>query len=241
MSSECTQKILVWWGLAMTAIYGAVLFFLLRMLPPPSAAWPAERVAQFYADNSGAIKVGAVIASWTSAFMVPIAVVVAIQIARHEKGRPVWSILAGISGSMMSIFLVLPPLFWGVAAFTPTRAPEITATVHELGLPTLVTTDQYFVFIWVAVVVVCLVPNSVAHTPFPRWFGYFSGWVAVMFEVGAVAFLAKSGPFSWNGLLVFWIPLSAFGAWLIVMAVLLFRAINAQAAERDDHPALVDA
>lgn len=231
MLSERTQKVLLWWGLAMMAIYGVVLRFMFHMLPPPSATWSAEQIARFYVQHSSSIKVGSVIASWTSAFMVPIAVVVAVQMARHEKGKPVWSIVAGVGGTLMSIFLVLPPLFWGVAAFTPSRASEITATMHELAMLTLVTTDQYFIFLWVGVVVACLVPNSVVHSPFPRWFGYFTAWVALMFEVGALAFLTRSGPFSWNGLLVFWSPLSLFGAWIIVAAVLLFKAINAQSAE----------
>lgn len=96
----------------------------------------STQIAQFYADHSTEIKVGATIASWTSAFFVPLAVVVAIQMYRHEKGKaPVWSVLSVANGTLMSIFLVLPPLFFGVAAFTPDRPAEVTAIMHELGLP----------------------------------------------------------------------------------------------------------
>jgi hypothetical protein len=231
--SERGQKILVWWAVIFTAIYGVALRFLLHMMPPPSATWSPERVAQFYVEHGAEIKVGATIASWTSAFMLPLAIVIAIQMSRHEKGTPVWSISAGASGAMMSIFLVLPPLFWGVAAFTPTRAPEITTTMHELALLTLVTTDQFYIFMWVGVVVICLTPDRVIHSPFPRWFGYFTAWTALMFEVGAVAFLTRTGPFAWNGLLVFWSPLTLFGAWIAVTAVLLLKAINKQAADSE--------
>ena len=162
----------------------------------------------------------------------PIAVVVALQIYRHERGKlPVWSVLSGANGVMMSIFLVLPPLFWGVAAFSPGRPAEVTAVMHELGTLTLVTTDQYYIFMWIAVVVICLTPNSVVHSPFPRWFGYFTAWTALMFEAGAIAFLVRSGPFAWNGLLVFWSPLILFSVWIAVTATLLNKAINKQAAD----------
>jgi hypothetical protein len=157
--------------------------------------------------------------------MVPIAVVVAIQIARHEDGKPVWASLALAGGALMSIPLMLPPIFWGVAAFTPTRAPEVTAIMHELAMLTFVTTDQYYIFMWVAIAFVALIPNTVAYTPFPRWFGYYTAWTALMFEAGAIAFLTRSGPFAWNGLLAFWSPVVTFFAWMIVLAVLLFRAI----------------
>jgi hypothetical protein len=62
---------------------------------------------------------------------------------------------------------VLPPLFWGVAAFTPNRPADVTAIMHELGTLTITTTDQYYIFMWVAVVVICLLPNRVVHSPFP--------------------------------------------------------------------------
>jgi hypothetical protein len=226
--SARAQRILLWWGLAFTVIYGLVWWRLFHMMPPPSAKWSADEIARFYVHNSSTIKIGATICGWTSGFMVPITVVVAVQISRHETGKPVWAALAFAGGTLMSIPLVLPPIYWGVAAFTPTRAPEITAIMHELAMLTFVTTDQYYIFMWVAIAFVALLPNTVAYTPFPRWFGYYTAWAALMFEAGAVAFLTRSGLFAWNGLLAFWAPVVTFFAWIVVMAVLLFRAIASQ-------------
>ncbi|WP_155927629.1 hypothetical protein [Mycolicibacterium sp. CBMA 234] len=233
MISERAQRILLCWGLTFTLIYGLAWWRLFHMMPPPSAKLPPDQIANFYRTHSGEIKVGAVIASWTSGFMVPIAVVVGVQISRHEKGRPVWSTLAIAGGSLMSVVLVLPPIFWGVAAFTPDRSPDITAIMHELAMLTFVTTDQYYIFMWVAIAVICLIPNKVLYTPFPRWFGYYTAWTAVMFEPGALAFLFRSGPFSWTGLLAFWSPVVTFFAWIVVMAVLLFKAISKQEQQPD--------
>jgi hypothetical protein len=226
--SERAQIGIVWWALALTATYGLVLGFLLHMIPPPDATMSAVEIARWYADHAFSIKVGATIASWTSAFMLPLWAVIGIQIARQEKGRPIWAVMAVAGGAMMSIFLVLPPLFWGVAAFTPGRSADTTAMMHELGVLTLTTTDQYYIFNWVAVVVICLRPQIAPHSPFPRWFGYFSAWIGMMFEAGAMAFNFRTGPFSWNGLLVFWSPLSLFGLWIGVMAYLLLKSLKLQ-------------
>jgi hypothetical protein len=228
MLSERAQRIVLWWGLAFTLVYGLVWWRLFHMMPPPSAKWSAGQIARFYQENSFQIKLGATVAGWTSGFMVPISVVVGIQISRHEAGKPIWSTLAVAGGSLMSIPLMLPPIFWGVAAFTPTRAPEITAIMHELAMLTFVTTDQYYIFMWVAIAAICLIPNTVLYSPFPRWFGYYTAWTALMFEPGAIAFLTRSGPFAWNGLLVFWLPVVTFFVWIVVMAVLLFTAIDKQ-------------
>jgi hypothetical protein len=226
--SARSQTILVWWALIFMAIYAAAFIGLLKMVPPPPATLPPEAVAAFYAKNALSIKLGAVIASWTSAFAVPFAIVISVQLARLEKGVPVWSIAQFAGGILMSIFLVLPPLFWGIAAFNPARPPEVTALMHETALLTLVTTDQYFIFQMVAIGYVSLTQKTDSRSPFPRWMGYYTLWAALMFEIGAVAFIPKSGPFSWNGLFVFWCPFLIFFTWLMVLSVCLLRAIRLQ-------------
>jgi hypothetical protein len=219
---------MVWWAIVFTAIYAVTLGFLFNMIPPPSPKLSPAAVAHWYAVRHTKVRIGAVIAGWTSAFFVPLTVVVTTQMARHEGHTKPWTIMTACGGAMMSIFLVLPPLFWGVAAFTPARDAQITTTMHELAMLTLTTTDQYFVFIWVAIVVICLMPNRVVHSPFPRWFGYFTAWIGIMFEAGAFAFLPRSGPFAWSGLLVFWSPLTLFGLWIAVACHLLLAALKQQ-------------
>jgi hypothetical protein len=226
-----SQRFMIWWAIAFAAIYGLALVFLFNMVPPPTPKLSAVQVAHWYAARHAKIRLGAVIAGWTSAFMVPLFVVIAAQMARQEDGQKPWTILTICGGALMSIFLVLPPLFWGVAAFTPARDVQITTTMHELGMLTLVTTDQFYIFAWVAVAVICFLPTSVTNSPFPRWFGYLTAWIAFMFEAGAIAFFPRTGPFAWNGLLVFWSPLTLFGAWIAVACCLLLGALRRQQNE----------
>jgi hypothetical protein len=226
--SERSQTILVWWSLVFMSIYVAAFVGLLRMMPPPPATWSPVEVAAFYTRNALPVRYGAMIASWTSAFMVPLAVVISVQMARLEKGMPVWSIAQFAGGILMSIFLVLPPMFWGIAAFNPSRPPEVTALMHETALLTLVTTDQFYKFQMIGIAYISLTQTSDAHSPFPRWFGYYTIWAALMFELGAIAYIPKTGPFAWNGILVFWCPFLIFFTWIVVIAVKLLVAIRWQ-------------
>jgi hypothetical protein len=226
--SASKQKILVWWTLVSTVIFGMAYTFLIRLVPLPPATLGASAVAQFYADHSLSIRLGATICSWTGAFLVPLSVVVAVQLSRLEKGLPVWSILYFAGGILTSIFLVIPPLLWGVAAFTPTRPAEITLVVHEMANLMWVTTTQFFIFYMVAMVVVTLSAEPDRTSPFPRWFGYLTIWVALITEVGAVGFLTKLGPFAWNGLFIFWLPFGVGFAWLFLLAIMVLRALNRQ-------------
>ena len=56
-----------------------------------------------------------------------------------------------------------------------------------------------------------------------------------MFEAGPIAFLTRTGPFAWNGALVFWAPFSLIVAWVSATVYLLLAAIRQQedAAEFD--------
>jgi hypothetical protein len=233
-----SQRIILQWGIALAVAYVLAFGPLLQQIPLRDPAWTAQQVADWYAQDHMRIKWGAVICGWTGAFMMPILVVVTVQMARVEKGGlKIWSALSLVSGAMMSLFLVLPPLFWGGAAYTaPRHNPEVTALMHEPASLTMTTTDQYYIFIWIAVTVICLRPATqlVKHNPFPRWWGYGSLWITIMFEAGAIAFVPRSGPFAWNGLLVFWSPLTLFGVWIAVQCRLLFVALRAQADTPDD-------
>lgn len=235
--SERGQTILVWWGLVMMFIYGFTLWLGFDMVGPPSPKLTADEVAAFYANDNLLKRVAAMITSWTSAFAVPISITAGIQVARLERGTPVWGITTVASGCLMAIFLVLPPLFWGVAAYSPMRDPQSTTLMHELGMLTLTTTDQFYIFGMVAITMVSLGRDDHdERSAFPRWMGFFTIWAAIAFEVGAFAFLPKSGPFSWNGAIVFWMPFWVYGTWITVMSGMLLRALRRQAAANAGAP-----
>ncbi|WP_236147465.1 hypothetical protein [Mycolicibacterium sp. CH28] len=120
--SERSQRAIMWWGIGLAIIYTLALIFLLQQVPTKNPQWSAQQVADWYQANQTKIKWGAVIGGWTGAFMMPILAVVSVQMARVETGGwKIWSALSLVSGALMSLFLMLPPLFWGVAAYTAPR------------------------------------------------------------------------------------------------------------------------
>lgn len=226
--SERSQIAILWWSIIFLVIFGITWLTLLGMIPPPPPRLSADEVAAFYSEHALNIKLGAVIASWTSAFMVPLTAVLAAQIARLEKGFPIWALVQFAGGILMSIFLVFPPIYWGVAAFNPERLAEATALINQMANLTLVTTDQYFIFQMIPITYISFTCKQDEFCPFPRWLGWLNLWIALIFEVGAFAFMFQSGPFAWDGLFVFWFPFVSFFIWLTAVFICLMSALHRQ-------------
>src|SRR5438034_11148487 len=86
--SERSQIIILWWAFIFMVIFGLAWWFLLGMVPPPPPTLSPAEVTAYYTEHATSIKVGAVIASWTSACMVPFSVVIVFQWAPMEEGKP---------------------------------------------------------------------------------------------------------------------------------------------------------
>lgn len=227
--SAQSQTIILWWSFISLLIFGFVFYALFRMVPPPSPSLTPVEVVAFYSAHAFDIKLGAVIASVTSAFLIPFSVVLGFQLARIEEGSPVWSVLAVIGGSLTCIFLVLPPILWGVAAFTTSRPPELTALVNEIANLSLITTGQFYIFSTVPIIYVGLKAKPDPYNPFPRWVCWLTAFLTIIGETGIVAFMFKTGPFAWDGLLAFFIPFGVYFFWIFALYYLMFSALKRQA------------
>lgn len=230
MLSEKTQIILIWLTLVFGIIYWIGYAYFLGFFPPPEPLMDTESVLALYSAENVKFRIGVVLMLISGGFAVPWTTVIAIQMARLETGVPAWSILQFASGVLGSIFNVAPPLIWGVAAFSVERAPEITLIMHEFAFLTFFTPVSWFIIQAVPIGVVSLTQKPVEHSAFPRWIGFCSLWFALIAECGVMAQIFKQGPFAWNGLFVFWLPLCGFLVYISAICYCMLTAINRQRA-----------
>jgi hypothetical protein len=230
MSGRAQRAILLWMWVFLV-ILGIALAVLMRMVPPPSATWSAERLAEWYQLHSLSIKTGAVIFGWTSGLTIQLGVVLWAQARRVMGGPTVWSTLILSSLPVLSVTLMIPGIAFGTAAYSPYRAPEITQLMHQFGVLTFVTTDQLYIGGWVAIAVLCFITPDSPNNPFPRWFGWLTIFVITGSEFGALAYLTDNGLIAINGILSFWIPVLFFFVWLTALTWLILKAIKVQDGE----------
>jgi hypothetical protein len=228
-ASAGTQRMLIWLALGMAGVYFVSLIFLMQIFPPPAPNMSAAQVAQIYAHSNMRFRAGVAVAIISGGFYLPWAMAIAVQMDRIEKRTSIWTMLQALTSAAGTWIFALPPLLWGAAAFNAHRSPEITTLMHELAFIVFYCASSFFPFQLVAVGVVSLSKRNVdPDTAFPRWLGWLSIWTAAVASEGFVGVMFNSGPFSWNGVFVFYLPLAVFTIWMIAMATMMVRAIGLQ-------------
>lgn len=232
MKSVTTQRILIGWYWVFATMTGIAFVILFRVVPPPSSALSAQELADWYRGHVGSIKTGAMLMGWSSGWMIQLGVVLWAQARRVEPGSTkIWSTAILVSCSISTVFIALPGLAFGAAAFNAERAPEVTQVMHQLAIFTTVTTDQLYILAWVGVAIICFISKDSPSNPFPRWWGWVTAWTILAIEPAPLAFLPKTGVFAIDGVVAFWIPAVAFASWMACQSVLILRALKVQELE----------
>jgi hypothetical protein len=167
-----------------------------------------------------------VIASIGVCLVFPLIAVIAVQMLRMERGRPpVLTLIQVLTGAATGVLLLLPMLLMAMISFRPDRNPELTVTLNDIAWLLFLTPIAPFMIQNVAIGIAILGDD---RQTLPRWVGYMNFWVAILFIPDVMAFFFHSGPLAWNGVLVFWLALAAYSAFLIVMGVVIARVVRTQ-------------
>lgn len=226
------QLLCNWSGPTFVVMFFIGLIPLMGFVPPQAPLDSGPAIADIYLANLTIIRIGIIICSLSVALMASWGAAVAARTKRTEQEFPVYTYtqLACIGvGTMVAVFCFL---IWAVAAFRPDDiSPDVTRMLNDLGW-FLFLFDVAPFMLWMVVVGLAILTNKSPFPLMPRGVGYFSLWCAVGEAPAVLILLFKSGPFAFNGLFGFWVPLIAFFAWIMVLSVAMHREI-----QRDRLPA----
>lgn len=179
-------------------------------IPPTAPTDSADSVAQFYADDRDAIRLGMVIGIPAAVLLLPFYVGVSAALARIEDRRfPVLSILQVCGAVILLVFFLVCMLVWITASYRADANPDDVRSLHDLGW-------LVFVMVWpeytisMGVIAVLVLKDDGRRGPWPRWFGYLAAWTALSGAGGSLAVFFKDGAFAWNGLIGFYVPIAVF-------------------------------
>lgn len=204
------------------------MLFVAQYIPPHSPSATASEIAAIFEEHSLRIRLGMFIMLAGACLYLPWTAVITQQLKRIEGSFSLLSSIQLASGALTVYMFALPAIIWAAAAFRPERDPQLIYLFNDLAWMMFVGMFSPFWFSPVTTGVAALIDRS-SDPIFPRWTGYFSLWVAALLVPGAMLMFFKTGPFAWDGLIAFWVPLVATVSWFAVMFVFIRAAIRRDA------------
>lgn len=223
--SKNIQYMCVWSGPLMGIFVTIGWWFLAKFVPPPLPSWSAVEIADFYAANTTGIRLGMIFMITGIGFFFPFIAVISAQIKRMQSGSSTLAYTQLIAGSMSVAIVLFPIMFWTVASFRVDRNPELIQLLNDLGWLTTAMPFAPGIIQNLAIGLAVLGDKNKVRV-FPRWVAFMNFWMAALFLPAGLMVFFQTGPFAWNGLLAFWLPLVAFGIWFNVMIYALLQAVK---------------
>jgi hypothetical protein len=126
--------------------------------------------------------------------------------------------------------VIMPMPGWWAAAFRPDAWSDQTILlINDYSWIIFVIGFVPFVAFFIATGYAIL-SDEAEHPLYPRWAGYLSVFLGTVQTSAAPLVYFKAGPFAWNGLIAFWMPVVEFFTWFVVFTVLTLKAIDTEYA-----------
>lgn len=201
-------------------------------LPPPSAADLATKTVADYAGHTLNIRIGVTIAIFSIMFYTFWGMAVSFLPKKVEGEYPILFYIQVVSLAICNAVILYIAYFWAAASFRAgDTLPEVTQALNDMGWLGVLYTGAPFAAYMIALAIVTLMDKA-ERPVYPRWSAYFNLFVAFfMFEAAGILFF-KTGPFSQNGLFVFYIPMAVFFGWILVFSYLALKAVDAEVEAR---------
>jgi hypothetical protein len=192
-------------------------------LPPPSPHDSAEKIAAMYEDRTNLIRLGLICFMLAGALLGPFVAAISAQMRRIEGGGGVLGHTQLGMGMLGVLLFILPSFLMQAAAFRPGRDPQLTQLLNDAAFLPFIGAFGPAVIQNISIALAAF--KDTEQRVFPRWLGYYNIWVALLFLPAALMYFFKTGPFAWDGVFVFWLPLTVFGSWFFVMFWVVRKAI----------------
>jgi hypothetical protein len=231
MTRRSTGELIIFWTLPFLAVIWIAAFFLFPgFLPPMSPTASAQSVATFYSEHTARVRYSMIIFNWFCVGLIPILMLIAVQMRRMAHRTPILQYCVISCAAVGPTLFLTANLFWTIAAFRPERTAEQTQMYNDLawitftcGVPFLIAQS---VFLALAIYL-----DEQPRPVFKPWVGHFNMFIAAALVPAAFAGTTQTGPVAWDGFLSFWVKNLAIAAWIMVMAVVLWQAMQTERAE----------
>ena len=214
---------------AVAVLWLAAFLLFPGFVHPMSPRASAQEVAAFYRDHTARVRYSMILLNWFCVALIPLLMLIVERMRGMAHRTPILRFcMIGVAGAAPIAFLTAT-VFWLLAAFQPERAPDLTQLLNDLAWVTF-TCGVPFLVAQCGFLALAVAFDHQDQPVFPRWVGRFNVVVALALIPAAFAGLTETGMFAWDGVVSFWVKNVAIALWIIVMATVLGRAVERDAA-----------
>lgn len=215
-----------------STIFLFVGFIVADLFPPLGPWWSAERTTEFYVDHQTGMHAASVLIMFSGATFLAYTVIISDQMRKIPNIPWFLPQLQLASGTAASWTLFLPGLLLAVGAFRTDRDPKIIELMNDaFWLITIMPLQPFLPMYWSWIYALLL--DNRERRLYPKPVAYFNLFVTVIFFFAMVVHVTKTGPFAWNGVLGFWVPLILFGIQFLGDSYYLTKAVRLDYLEKD--------
>lgn len=214
-------------------LIGVALTFILigGYVPPPLPAWSAQEIGDFFLSDVTRKRIGGIGFLYFSGLTILFYSVISEEIKKIE-GEPALLARAqmGSAAILVTVFQFIG-MNWLLCTYRPEISPEIIRVLND-----------YCWFMWsmfiptYMVQYICLaIAGFMDERPnptWPRWAAFMNLWIAVGGAGGFLAVFFKAGPFAWNGIIGFWIPVVIYAIGNCINSALMLKRHRLETAAR---------
>ncbi|MEA2170369.1 MAG: hypothetical protein QOF76_3669 [Solirubrobacteraceae bacterium] len=202
-------------------------FALAGFIPPLKPHQPAAEIAAHYQTHTTGIRIGGVIMLMSGMFYAAFVAVVSSQMQRIPGIHRAAVTTQSVAGAFACLTFLVPAMILEVVAFRPGRPVGDTQMLNDmfwifLVMPWTPFLTQNYAFAY------AILTDPQERPLFPRWLAYVNLWSPIIFAPSIMLPFFKTGPFSWAGIFVMWIPAFVFIGQFVANVSQLLKAINSE-------------
>jgi hypothetical protein len=206
----------IWVGLLGGTLIGIGQLFLMGFMPPLNPSLSGAQVANYFRTHQEAILAGAIFLQMGYAGVIFFAMPLSQLIAKIEAPSRLWTYTFLVGTSIAYIASFLTYAFWSATAYRTDRPDDLFLALNDLTclMYVAVVSPAWIQF---GAMGFAILQDRSANPIYPRWIGYVNLMTALGSMPSAFVGFFKRGPFAWDGLIGFWVPIPVFFIWLFVV------------------------
>lgn len=235
------QRLCAWSGIACIIIFFVGFWVIAGFIPPPAPKLTGEQLGQLFTNNAVRIRIGMIVSLFAAALLASWSAAVTVLMLRMRGRVGVLAYTNLAVGALFVLEFIFSLIIWQSMTYR-VRDPQILLAMNDTAwfLFVCITSTPMLQTASIGTAIFLDTRDGRPDPVFPRWAGYLNYWVAVLFTPGTIAVFFHDGPFAWNGLFTWYLPLAVFAIWMITMSVLMLKAINSQDTEPQTASAGID-